>query len=154
MDSNLSILEENKILITGIGAGILMASSAYASCSAILQASIHAIPLSKNKSVLTNAYVAVIMASTIFVYSIILGTFITNKIDPSMDPLDSIKYFCACLIFGVGSYFCGIAFGEICRKSYIALSKQDSYYAIFLCTLSAAELITLFSFLISLFLVL
>lgn len=152
--SNLAFLEENKNLITGLGVGILMASSSYSACSAIVQASVHAIPLGRKKSILTNAYVAVIMASTIFIYAMILGTVIINKLDKSMDPLLSLRYFVSCTIFGLGSYFCGLAFGELCRKSYSVLDKKENYYMLFLCTLSTAEIVTLFAFLIALYVVL
>lgn len=147
------LLEENKILISGLGIGIMMALSSYSACSAILQASIHAIPLCKKKSVLTNSYVAVIMASTIFVYSLILGTIIINRLDISLDPLVSIRYFISCIIFGIGSYFCGNAFGEICKRSYSVLDKRKDYYLIFICALSVAELVTLFAFIISLMII-
>lgn len=154
MESSLNFLEENKILITGSGLSVLMCLSAYATCSSILHASIHAIPLGRKKHVITNAYVAVIMASTIFVYSLILATLIIKKIDIGMDPILSLKYFASSVIFGIGSYFCGLSFSEVCRRSYGVLDKNPDYYVIFLCGLSAAELVTLFSFLVSLFIVL
>ncbi|KRH92921.1 H+- or Na+-translocating F-type, V-type and A-type ATPase (F-ATPase) Superfamily [Pseudoloma neurophilia] len=151
---SLELLEENKVLITGIGIGLLTALSSYASCSSILGASIHAIPLCKKKNVLTNSYIAVIMASTIFVYSLILAIIIINKMDVSLDPILSLEYFSSSLIFGVGAYFCSKAFGQICKKSYTVLEKNQNYYITFICALSVAELVTLFSFLIALFIVL
>lgn len=148
-----AFLENNKILISGLGIGLMMGLSSYSACSAILQASVHAIPLCKKKSVLTNSYVAVIMASTIFVYSLILATIIINRLDISLDPLVSVQYFVSCTIFGLGSYFCGDAFGEICKRSYSVLDKRRNYYLIFVCALSVAELVTLFSFIISLMII-
>lgn len=147
-------LEESKFLIASLSTVILMALSAYAACTAITQSSIHAIPLALKKSVLTNAYIAVIMGSTIFVYSLILCTLMIDRIKTTMSVDDSLRCLASGIVFGFSAYFAGIAFGEVCKRSYITLGKQEGYYVIFLCVLSAVELVTLFAFLVSLFIVL
>lgn len=146
--------DEHKYLITSLGAVVLMALSSYASCSAITQSSVHAIPLANKKSVITNSYIAVIMGSTIFVYALILCTLIINKISTTMTVNESMCHFGAGVMFGSSAYFSGIAFGEVCKKCYLTLEKREGFYIIFICTLSAVELVTLFGFLISLFLIL
>lgn len=145
-------MDEYIYLIAGTSTAALMGLSAYASCYAILKASIHAIPLTNKKSVLTNSYVAVIMSSTIFVYSVILCILMLGKINVDLKIKDSLNLMAAGLIFGFGSFFCSKSFGQICKTGYLVLERVNNFYVIFLCALSAAELITLFAFLISLFL--
>lgn len=149
-----SDIDNYKYLISSSGTIVLMALSSYASCSAITQSSIHAIPLAHKKSVLTNSYIAVVMSSTIFVYALILCTLIINQITVSMTVGDSLRHFGSGVIFGCCAYFSGIAFGEMCKRCYLTLEKRESFYVIFLCAISAVELTTLFGFLVALFVIL
>jgi F0F1-type ATP synthase membrane subunit c/vacuolar-type H+-ATPase subunit K len=136
-------------LIGTLGVAALMCFGAYGASEAITLAGTSSIMYTRRKSMVTQAYVALIMTSTIFTCAFILSMIVLMKIGEDYPTSLAMRHFCGCIIYGIAGYSSGASMGNVAKRGFKALANHPSFFFIFTLMLISVELILIFALLIS-----
>lgn len=118
--------------------------SASGSADAITAAATSSIMYAQKKSMITQAYVAVLMASTIFMYAFIIAFGIVFKLDGNYTMAKALDHSLACFLFGVCSYVCGQAMKTTCKHGFATIAKTPNFFFSFILVMSSIEVMLIF----------
>ncbi|KAM0673569.1 hypothetical protein GVAV_002946 [Gurleya vavrai] len=127
--------------------------SANGSAKAISAASTSSIMHSQKKSILVKAYVAVLLASTIFMYAFIVALSVAFKINKGYEMEKAYRHLIACFIYGLTAYFGGNAMTEICKQSFCKISEVPGFFISFMILMTSIEVMLIFAMIFSLILI-
>lgn len=122
----------------------LIFMSAFGSSNAITTASTSSIMYTQKRSIITQAYIAVLMASTIFMYAFIIALGIIFKFNGDYQIQKAIDHSLACFLYGICSYFCGNAMSTACKHGFSRIAKTPKFFFSFILVMSSIEVMLIF----------
>ncbi|TBT98444.1 hypothetical protein CWI38_0089p0020 [Hamiltosporidium tvaerminnensis] len=140
-------------LMGSIGIVILVGLSAYAASEGIALSGTSSILYCQRRSIITQSYVALIMASTVFMYAFILAIAIMSAMTKEYTIEIAFQHFGASLIYGLTGLFIGNSMGKISKTSFKVLNQMPSFFFSFVLLIATVEVVLVFSFIFSLILI-
>ncbi|EJW02221.1 hypothetical protein EDEG_03339 [Edhazardia aedis USNM 41457] len=144
-----------EFVILSLGLISLFVLTSLGTTEAMTSAGISSIMYCQKKSIITQAYVAIIMASTIFMYALIIAMTIIFGVSSNSKNLVTAKaldYFQACMLYGLCAYFGGKAMAQTCKYGFDALYKVPEFFLNFIMMMSGIEVVLIFGFIFALLL--
>ncbi|KAM0687593.1 hypothetical protein COBT_001166, partial [Conglomerata obtusa] len=122
--------------IACLGICLLVFLAASGSSEAITSASTSSLMHCQKKTLITQAYIAVLMASTIFMYAFIIALAIVFKMSKSYDMKMAVTHAFACILYGVCAKFSGRSMAVACRHGSGKIAKQPAFFFSFVLVMS------------------
>jgi F0F1-type ATP synthase membrane subunit c/vacuolar-type H+-ATPase subunit K len=126
-----------------------MGLSAYGSSEGIALAGTSSVLFAQKKSTITQAYIAVIITSTVFMYAVILSMTVMLRITSDYPLETAMKHFAGCLVYGLTGFFAGRSMGNASRTSFKILAKTPTFFFSFVLVLASIEVALIFSLIFS-----
>ena len=133
----------------GIGAMLIM-SAVGSTVGATVCASSATMVVGKRADLLVSAYIPILMASTCFLYAIVVTMFVMYKITLDYTIADGMRDGLACLTYGVAALFGGASLGALNKKTLLRLSEDRKFFLPFVLLNATMEVPMLFALLCAL----
>ncbi|EQB59705.1 vacuolar atp synthase 16 kda proteolipid subunit [Vairimorpha apis BRL 01] len=119
-----TFLDSLPYLIVSTGIILLFTTSAYGACYGVTLSATSSSLFTQKKNILTYAYLAVIMATSIYFFAVILFVVILSNITEAYKLEHSVRHFSACCLTGLIGYTVGITMGNISKNGFPVLYKE------------------------------
>ncbi|KAF7682647.1 V-type proton ATPase 16 kDa proteolipid subunit [Astathelohania contejeani] len=126
-------------ILLSFGLSLLVLLSAYGCSEAIGVMGAASVSCAQKKSIIPQAYISVIFASTGFLYAFIIAMMIVLKVDDKYSLNSGYKHFGACLMYGISGFVNGKAMGMVSKPAFKTLVKVPSFFISFMLILATIE---------------
>jgi F0F1-type ATP synthase membrane subunit c/vacuolar-type H+-ATPase subunit K len=142
--------EELSKVIKAMGIALLIVLSVSGTCEGMVVAGAASTLQAQKRSIITYAFLAMLVASTIFFYAFIIALIAVGTLGSSSDLPKGIQVFASCGVFGVIAFVAGKAVSGATRRGFYVLSRKPEFFSSFLIQLSTTEALLIFALLCSL----
>jgi F0F1-type ATP synthase membrane subunit c/vacuolar-type H+-ATPase subunit K len=142
--------EELSKVVRVLGVALLVVLSVSGTCEGMIVTGAASTLQAQRKSIITYAFLAMLVASTIFFYAFIIALIAVGTLGGGGDLSRGMQVFGSCAVFGVIALVAGKAVSGATRRGFYVLSKKPEFFTSFLIQLSTTEALLIFALLCSL----
>lgn len=127
-----------------IGLIYMVTASCIGTCVAMTSSSINSIMLCQKRSIISKAYVSLILTSTIFMYSLIISIVMILNLNPGYEFEKAMRDFLACLFYGSCGLAAGLAMEKVSKHGFVVIKNKPPFFLYYILMMSSIEVLLIF----------